>query len=197
MTSNTFAAVGYGLVAWLMWAWLGVGWAQQAKYGGALTVVHAVDVAHLDIHTAPGYEMMWINENVHNGLVTLDEDLNLAPDVAKSWEISPDGLQYTFYLHAGVSFHDGSDLDAEAVKWNLEDYLNPKRGSGMRAYFTDIDRVEVVDRYTVRITLKEGQPFLPHDPGCLPDRFPDDLSGGLSKGRGRRVPQAPCGRRSL
>jgi peptide/nickel transport system substrate-binding protein len=136
-----------------------VGWAQQPKSGGTLTVVHAVDVAHLDIHTAPGYEMMWINENIHNGLVTLDKDLNIVPDVAKSWDISPDGLTYTFSLYEGVTFHDGSDVDAEAVKWNLEDYLNPKRGSGMRAYFTDIDRVEVVDKLTVRIILKEPNYF--------------------------------------
>jgi ABC-type transport system substrate-binding protein len=159
MTANTFATIGCGLVAGLMWVLVGVGWAQQPKQGGTLTVVHAVDVAHLDIHTAPGYEMMWINENVHNGLVTLDKDLNIVPDVAKSWEISPDGLTYTFSLHEGVMFHDGSDLDAEAVKWNLEDYLNPKRGSGMRPYFTDIDRVEVVDRATVRIILKEPNHF--------------------------------------
>ncbi len=159
MTSKTFATVGCRLVAGLIWLWVSWGWAQQPKSGGTLTVVHAVDVAHLDIHTAPGYEMMWINENVHNGLVTLDKDLNIVPDVAKSWEISPDGLTYTFYLQEGVKFHDGSDLDAEAVKWNVEDYLNLKRGSGMRAYFTDIDRVEMVDKHTVRIILKEPNHF--------------------------------------
>lgn len=159
MTSRTIATIGCGLVAGLMWVLVGGGWAQPPRHGGTLTVVHAVDVAHLDIHTAPGYEMMWINENVHNGLVTLDKDLNIVPDVAKSWEISPDGLTYTFYLHAGVRFHDGSYLDAEAVKWNLEDYLNPKRGSGMRAYFTDIDRVEVIDKHTVQILLKEPNHF--------------------------------------
>lgn len=148
-----------GLVVGLILVLAGLGWAQKPKSGGTLTVVHGVDVAHLDIHTAPGYEMMWINENVHNGLVTLDKDLNIVPDVAKSWEVSADGLTYTFSLHPGARFHDGTDLDAEAVKWNFEDYLNPKRGSGMRAYFTDIDRVEAVDKHTVRIILKEPNHF--------------------------------------
>lgn len=159
MQAKISTILGCGLVAGLIVLLASPGWAQKPKSGGTLTVVHAVDVAHLDIHTAPGYEMMWINENVHNGLVTLDKDLNIVPDVAKSWEISPDGLQYTFFLQEGVKFHDGSDLDAEAVKWNVEDYLNQKRGSGMRAYFTDIDRVEVVDKHTVRIILKEPNYF--------------------------------------
>jgi ABC-type transport system substrate-binding protein len=159
MRSRTFTLLSYGLMAGLIGLLTGLGWAETPKSGGTLTVVHGVDVAHLDIHTAPGYEMMWINENIHSGLVTLDKDLNIVPDVAKSWEVSPDGLTYTFSLHEGVKFHDGSELNAEAVKWNVEDYLNPKRGSGMRAYFTDIDRVDVVDKHTVRIILKEPNHF--------------------------------------
>ncbi|MBI3329639.1 MAG: ABC transporter substrate-binding protein [Nitrospinae bacterium] len=159
MKAKTSIVIGCGLIGILILLLADVGWAQKAKHGGTLTVVHAVDIAHLDIHTAPGYEMMWINENVHNGLVTLDKDLNIVPDVAKSWEVSPDGRTYTFFLQEGVKFHDGSDLDAEAVKWNFEDYLNPKRASGMRVYFTGIERVEVVDKHTVRIILKEPNSF--------------------------------------
>jgi hypothetical protein len=72
MKSRALAVMVCGLVVGLMSGLTGVGGAQQPKYGGTLTVVHGVDISHLDFHTAPGYESMWINENIHNGLVTLD-----------------------------------------------------------------------------------------------------------------------------
>ena len=43
-----------------------------------------------------------------------DKDLNPVPDLVKRWDVSPDGLVYTFYLQEGVQFHDGTDMDAQA-----------------------------------------------------------------------------------
>src|SRR5262245_7951293 len=80
----------------------------EPKRGGTLTVVHGVDISYLDVQAAPGYETVWINMNIHNSLLTLDKDLQPVPDLAKTWEVSPDGLIYTFYLHEGVKFHDGT-----------------------------------------------------------------------------------------
>ncbi|MBI3325730.1 MAG: ABC transporter substrate-binding protein [Nitrospinae bacterium] len=131
------------------------------KRGGTLTVVHGVDISYLDVHTAPGYETVWINMNTHNSLLTLDKDLKPAPDLAKKWEVSPDGLVYTFYLHEGVKFHDGTDMDAEAVKWNIEHVLNPENRVFIRPFYTEVDRVEVVDRHTVRVILKEPNYMFP------------------------------------
>jgi peptide/nickel transport system substrate-binding protein len=132
-----------------------------AKRGGTLTVVHGVDISYLDVHTAPGYETVWINMNIHNSLLTLDKDLNPAPDLAKRWEVSPDGLAYTFFLHEGVKFHDGTDMDAEAVKWNFEHVLDPKNKVPIRVFYTDVERVEAVDRHTVRVMLKEPNYMFP------------------------------------
>jgi peptide/nickel transport system substrate-binding protein len=67
------------------------------KGGGTLTVVHGVDISNFDVQAAPVYEVVWINMNIHNSLLTLDKDLKPVPDLAKRWEASPDGLTYTFY----------------------------------------------------------------------------------------------------
>lgn len=144
--------------------WLGVvGLALSAtpKRGGMLTVVHGVDISHFDVQSAPGYEVIWINMNIHNSLLTLDKDLNPAPELAKKWEASPDGLIYTFYLEEGVKFHDGTDFDAEAVQWNFEHLMDPKTRSAVRGFYTDVERVEPVDRYTVRFVLKEPNYLFP------------------------------------
>lgn len=58
--------------------------------------------------------------SLFNTLVTIDEDLEVVPDLAESWEVKDDGKTYLFHLHKGVKFHDGTDLDAAAVKWNFE-----------------------------------------------------------------------------
>lgn len=161
MMSRTFTTIGCAAMAGLILALVGLSWAQKPKYGGTITVVHGVDISHLDFHTAPGYESMWVNENIHNGLVTLDKDLNVAPDVAKSWEGNPEGTIYTFSLHQGLKFHDGTDVDAEAVKWNFDRVLDPKTKSGLRGMYADIERVEAVDKHTVRFVLQEPNYLFP------------------------------------
>jgi peptide/nickel transport system substrate-binding protein len=132
-----------------------------AKRGGTLTVVHGVDISNFDVHAAPGYEVVWINMNIHNALLTLDKDLNPVPDLAKKWEASPDGLIYTFYLEEGVKFHDGTDFDAEAVKWNFEHMMDPKTRAAVRVFYTDVKAVEAVDRHTVRFILQEPNYLFP------------------------------------
>src|SRR5262247_4571694 len=112
--------------------------AASPKRGGTLTVVHGVDISNFDVQAAPGYEVVWINMNIHNSLLTLDKDLKPVPDLAKKWEVSPDGLVYTFRLHDGVKFHDGTDMDAEAVKWNFEHMMEPKTKSAVRVFYKDV-----------------------------------------------------------
>jgi MarR-like DNA-binding transcriptional regulator SgrR of sgrS sRNA len=99
--------------------------------------------------------------NIHNSLLTLDQDLKPVPDLAKKWEVSPDGLIYTFRLHDGMKFHDGTDMDAEAVKWNFEHMMEPKTKSAVRVFYTDVKAVEVVGQQTVRFVLNEPNYMLP------------------------------------
>jgi peptide/nickel transport system substrate-binding protein len=89
-----------------------------------------------------------------------EKDPKLVPGLAESWEVSPDGLVYTFKLKPNAKFRDGSPVNAEAVKYSFERLL--KLNMGATANFTSIDKVEAVDDKTVRFTLKEPfTQFLP------------------------------------
>src|SRR5207244_6141357 len=70
--------------------------AQTPRRGGTLRVSYGNEIAHLDFHTAPGYEMMWVAMNVGCGLLNITPDGKFVGDAAESWQVSPDGLLYTF-----------------------------------------------------------------------------------------------------
>jgi peptide/nickel transport system substrate-binding protein len=99
-----------------------------------------------------------------------DESTAVEPGLVESWEISDDGLVYTLHLRKGVKFHDGTDFNAEAVKFNIERQIDPNHpyhdtGEFPYAEFTwgMVDKIEVADEYTVNMTLKEiFAPFLNH-----------------------------------
>ncbi len=86
----------------------------------------------------------------------------VVPALATSWTLSKDGLTYTFKLRPGVKFHDGTDFNAEAVKFNLERALDPSVRNPNRYYFTDIDpgRIETPNSLTVVLHLKQPSPTL-------------------------------------
>ena len=82
----------------------------------------------------------------------------IQPDLAEGWNVSRDGLVWTFYLRKGVKFHKGyGELTAEDVKYSLEKAAN-KDTSGFAKDFDALDKVEVIDPYTVRLTFKEQVP---------------------------------------
>src|SRR5262245_47982259 len=110
----------------------GVGAADAQKRGGTLRVSYGNEIAHLDFHTAPGYEMMWVAMNVGCSLVNLTPDGKFVPDVAESWQLSADGLLYTFKLRKNAVFHDGTKVDAAAVKFSIDRLKDPETKSGMR-----------------------------------------------------------------
>jgi len=99
-----------------------------------------------------------------------DESTEVEPGLAERWDISENGLEYTLYLRTGVKFHDGTDFNAEAVKFNIDRQIDPNHpyhdtGEFPYAEFTwgMVDKVEVVDGYTVKFTLKDRfAPFLNH-----------------------------------
>ncbi|MBI4303228.1 MAG: ABC transporter substrate-binding protein [Chloroflexi bacterium] len=89
----------------------------------------------------------------------LDDKSDLVPGVIDKWELAPDGLSWTYYIHKGIKFHNGSDLTAKDVKFSLERYASSIASySEMRR---QLDRVEQVDDYTVRAYTKGTQPYLP------------------------------------
>src|SRR5262249_18655492 len=88
-------------------------------------------------------------------------ELKIVPDLAKSWEVLDGGRTYVFHLHEGVTFHDGTNFDAQAAKWNIDRIITPEVKSWIRPYYEDIEQVEAVDKYTLRIRLKEPSSALP------------------------------------
>ncbi|MDW8021532.1 MAG: ABC transporter substrate-binding protein [Nitrososphaerota archaeon] len=81
----------------------------------------------------------------------------LIPALAESWEASEDGMIWTFHLRKGVVFHDGTPFTAEAVKSSIERTIN--LGQGAAFIWDPIDRIEVVDDYTVSFILKYPAPM--------------------------------------
>src|SRR2546428_2039916 len=116
--------------------------AQTPKRGGTLRVSYGNEIAHLDFHTAPGYEMMWVAMNVGCGLVNITPDGKFVGDAAESWQVAPDGLLYTFKLKKNVLFHDGTKVDAAAVKFSIDRLMDPATGSGMRTFYESVHSVE-------------------------------------------------------
>ena len=93
--------------------------------------------------------------NIFEGLTRFEGDGSIVPALAQSWEISEDGLTYTFKLHDGVKFHDGTDLTADDVKFSLDRAVAEDSQNAQKALFAAIQSVEVVDPTTVKITLSE------------------------------------------
>lgn len=81
----------------------------------------------------------------------------LIPALAESWETSEDGMIWTFHLRKGVVFHDGTPFTAEAVKYSIERTIN--LGQGAAFIWDPVDRIEVVDDYTVSFILKYPAPM--------------------------------------
>ncbi len=106
--------------------------------------------------------------NIYDGLVRYkDGTLEVEPALAESWDISEDGTVYTFHLREGVSFHDGTPFNAEAVKFKFDRMLNedsPYHDTGpfpLAFFFSSVDEVTVIDDLTVEFTLTEPYaPFL-------------------------------------
>ena len=120
----------------------------------------------LDPHAVTAVNDFRILVNVYDGLVRFaDGSLEVEPSLAESWEISEDGLTYTFKLREGVTFHDGTPFNAEAVKFNFERMLDeehPFHDTGpfpLAFFFSAVDEVTAVDDTTVEFKLNE--PFAP------------------------------------
>ncbi|GKW15606.1 glutathione ABC transporter substrate-binding protein GsiB [Pectobacterium carotovorum subsp. carotovorum] len=108
----------------------------------------------LDPYDANDSLSQTVAKSFYQGLFGFDKDMKLVNVLADSYDTSPDGLTYTVKLHPGVKFHDGSAFNAAAVKVNLDRASNPDNRLKRYNLFKMIDKTEVVDDLTVKITLK-------------------------------------------
>jgi ABC-type transport system substrate-binding protein len=113
--------------------------AQNAKQGGSMVVTYKDDVSTLD--PAIGYD--WQNwsmiKSIFNGLMDYAPGTTeLVPDLAETFELSEDGMTYTFKLRKGVKFHNGREVTATDVKYSIERVVNPKTQSPGQGFFASI-----------------------------------------------------------
>ncbi len=149
--------------SWVAVAPVAMADAQAPKRGGTLRVSYGNEIANLDFHTAPGYELNWVAMNIGCGLLGITPDGKFVPDAAESWQISADALLYTFKPRKNVLFHDGTRVDAAAVKFSIDRIIDPATKSSMRIYYEPvIHSVETLDPYTVQIRLKQPYGFMLH-----------------------------------
>ena len=133
---------------------------------GVLIVGQTAEPKSLDPHTVTALNDFRIAANLYDGLVRYrDGTLEIEPALAESWTVSEDGTVYTFHLRPGITFHDGTAFDAEAVAFNFRRMLeadHPYHDTGpfpLAHFFAAIREIEVVDPLTVRFRL--DAPFAP------------------------------------
>ncbi|WP_243009149.1 ABC transporter substrate-binding protein [Clostridium sp. AM58-1XD] len=137
---------------------------------GFLRVALVADIQTADVHkTSKDYE---IPLNIYDRLVEVevqdDGTTKIVPGLAESWEVTPDGLVYTFNLRQGVKFHNGADFTAEDVKYSLERMLTVQGGTnsefvdqikGASELFEgkaeELEGIKILDDYKAEITLRE------------------------------------------
>lgn len=112
----------------------------------------------LDPHKTTAYFSFEVLENVFDTLVQPDENLEMRPALAESWQISPDQLTWTFHLRGGVSFHDGSPLRADDVVYSYRRIMDEKLANVDK--FSAVADVTAPDPLTVVINLERPTPNL-------------------------------------
>jgi peptide/nickel transport system substrate-binding protein len=129
---------------------------RHPQRGGTLRFATRGDAAGLDPHRNTIYLVSTPLAAITQGLLDLDLKSEPVPGIAAEWDISPDLLTYTFKLRKGVLFHNGREVDAEAVKWNFERIQDPKIGHPFtRSALGNLKEAQALDKYTLRCVLQE------------------------------------------
>ncbi|RMF84824.1 MAG: ABC transporter substrate-binding protein [Nitrospinota bacterium] len=145
------------------------------RYGGVYRRPLSDNPSSLDPARTSDVHANTVVNQVFDGLLQFDVQLNLRPAIAEFWEASPDGLTWTFYLRKGVTFHNGRPVTADDFVYSFTRILDPALQSPVAEFFMNIDGAEefhkgkapvvkglkALDPYTLQVTLQEPYaPFL-------------------------------------
>ncbi|MFC7395794.1 ABC transporter substrate-binding protein [Chelatococcus sp. GCM10030263] len=131
-------------------------WSVTANARSNIVVGMAIEPTGLDPTVAAPVaigQVTW--QNLFQGLVRIDRDGKVQPQLAKSWTISPDGLTYRFTLQAGVKFHNGEPFDAGTAKFSLDRARSDTSTNPQKQFFAVIEAVTAPDPVTLVVTLKQ------------------------------------------
>lgn len=133
---------------------LGVVSAQDA--GNTLIMARAADTTGLDPHTQTAFASFRLLELIYEPLVNLNENLEVVPALAESWDFSEDALTLTLNLRQGVTFHNGAEFTAEDVVATFNRILDEETAAAARANYLSIASIDTPDDYTVVFNLSQA-----------------------------------------
>ncbi len=131
------------------------------KKGGTIKFAVGVTTPHFDVHQGAATHVLC---HMYNNLVRwniADGLRSIIPDLAEKWDLSSDGLTYTFTLRSGISYHDGTPFSSADAVASLTRVVDPPSGivSVNKALFTMVNKIEAPDEKTVKISLKHPSPY--------------------------------------
>jgi peptide/nickel transport system substrate-binding protein len=174
------------LTALALAAGMALGGCSQQK-PDAHTAVMLIESSPLNLDPRVGTDAQSerIGELMFEGLVRRDQNFELQPRLAESWQI-PDPLTYVFHLRHDVHFHDGRQMTSADVKWTLDSLLSGNIRSAKTSAYRYVDRVEAPDDFTLVIRLKE--PY-----AALLWNLSDGALGVVPRGSGEELARRPIG----
>ncbi|WP_089937933.1 ABC transporter substrate-binding protein [Candidatus Entotheonella palauensis] len=136
--------------------------AAKPKYGGTIQLAWRGTPDILDPHKTTYLTAVQVHNNIYNGVLRIAYDgtkVSFEPELAEEWEIKSD-TDHVFRIRKGVSFHNGDPLTAKDIKWSFERVANREISPIHYWKMKQMDTIEVIDDYTLRLILKQPDPFM-------------------------------------
>ncbi len=131
----------------------------EPAFGDSIVEASIGDISGLIPNITSDSASHEVGSFIYNGLVKYDKDYKLVGDLARSWDISQDGLVITFHIRKGVKWHDGREFTAEDALFTYRTMVDPKTPTAYSEDFRQVKKAEVLDKYTFRVSYRE--PFAP------------------------------------
>lgn len=144
--------------------------ADTGKPGGNLVVTAFADAATMDPHasTATADDLGLRSTSLFEAFTQQDDQLTYTPSLAEKWDTSADGVEWTFHLRKGVTFHDGTPFNAEAAKANYDRVADAKNALGARTFLVYFKEAQVIDEYTLKLVHSQGDAAVLANAGSIP-----------------------------